>query len=194
MNTLQPLPPGAKSAPSVPTTGKPPFGEATPFAKKIPVDQSLAGPAVPLNTPAVALNTSAGTNGVTGGAKPLVPPAAEQLADAREATSEAVAQRKEQAEKAAQAAKEAAEAKKKAAALEGGTLERKVGLVEGTTEVFVDLVDPVRERSVFRVFGPQDEAQHKEQAHTAAQPQNTGATTAYGRTGAPSVLKDVGVA
>ena len=186
MNTLQPLPPGAKTAPSVPITGKPPAGEAGSFAKKVPVDQSLVGPAVALNA-----NPTGNTNSVTVSAKPLVPTGAEQLADAREATVEAAAQRKAQAEKAAQAAKQAAEAKEKAAALESGTLERKVGLVEGTTEVFVDLVDPVRNQSVFRVFGPQDETGPKEEA-PAAPP--TGAATAYTPPGAPSVLKDVGVA
>jgi hypothetical protein len=162
MNTLQPLPPGAPVAPSVPKTGKAPGGEALSSDKKAFVAPTIIGPAAP--------SSGSGTtpaNGVTGGAKPLVPNAAEQLADAREATVEAASERKAQAEKAAQAAKEAAEAKKQAAAEQSGTLERKVGLVEGTTEVFVDLVDPVRKTSVFRVFGPQNEADHKEEAHSA---------------------------
>ena len=189
MNTLQALPPGAKSAPSVPTTGKAPAGEASPFAKTAPAASPIIGPS---GLSKVDSESIPANNGVTGGTKPLVPPAAEQLADAREANVQAAEERKARAERAAEAAKKA-EAKQQAAPESGG-LERKVGFIEGTTEVFVDLVDPVREKSVFRIFGPEDGHEHQEpEQPQPTQPQNP-AATAYTRTGSPRVLKDVGVA
>lgn len=173
MNTLQPVPNGAQTAPPVSFGGKASGAEASSFAKKAPVSLPSFGPAA-------APSTS--------GAKPAS--AEEQLASARAATIKAADERKAQAEKAAAAAKEAAEAKKQAAELASGALEREVGLVEGTLKVFIDLVEPESKRSLFRVFGPED-AQKPKQEDPA--PKNAGATAAYTRA-APVPLKDVGVA
>jgi hypothetical protein len=175
MNALQLFPPGAKTAPPVSIGGKPPVGEALSAPKKVPLSVGSATNAAP----------------VAGAApKPIVPNGAEQLAQARANTVQAAEDRKAQAEKAAAAAKEAAEAKKEAAELASGALEREVGLVEGTMKVFVDLVDPVRKKSVFRVFGPEEASAPVE---TPA-PKSTGVTNAYTRNAAPMPLKDVGIA
>jgi hypothetical protein len=178
MNALQLLPLGAKTAPPVSTGGKAPVGEALSAAKKPP---AAAPPNIgPSNNPAPAAGPAA---------KSVAPQAAEQLAQARANTIKAADERKVQAERAAQAAKEAAQAKKEAAELSDGPLEREVGLVEGTTKVFVDLVDPALKKSVFRVFGPEDAPQQ-----TEAAPKGPGVTNPYTRNSAPTPLKDVGIA
>jgi len=119
----------------------------------------------------------------------------QQLTEARSQTVQAAAERKAQVEKIqaekAKAAKEAAEARKaeeEAVTLDIGTLDREIGLVEGTTKVFVDLVDPVHKKSLFRVFGPPEKATEP----PASAP--TEAKNAYARNGAPLPLKDLGVA
>src|SRR5688572_28213800 len=120
MNTLQLLPPGARTAPPGPTGGKPSAGEASSIGK------NQAAP--PANGPQTSEQPAATAN--TG--KPLTPTASEQLAQARASTAKALDARAEQAEKAAQAAKEAAAAREETAAQANGTLEREVGLIEGT--------------------------------------------------------------
>lgn len=176
MNSLHLLPLGAKTAPPGSIGGKPPVGEALSSIKKVPLAIGPASNAAPAAGPAP---------------KPTVPAGAEQLAQARANTVQAAEDRKAQAEKAAAAAKAAAEAKKEAAELANGTLEREVGLVEGTMKVFVDLVDPVRKKSVFRVFGPEEASTPVE----APAPKSTGVVTnAYTRNTAPLPLKDVGIA
>lgn len=125
------------------------------------------------------------------------------LADARTGTVQATDERKAQVEKVqaekAKAAREAAEARKKAeeeaVTLDIGTLDRKIGLVEGTTEVFVDLVDPVHKKSVFRVFGPEEKpAAEPAPAEETPRPAQPGANNAYTRAGSSLPLKDLGVA
>jgi hypothetical protein len=125
----------------------------------------------------------------------------QQLAEARSKTVGAADERKAQVDKAqaekAKAAKEAAEARKQAeeeaVTLDVGTLDREVGLVEGTTKVFVDLVDPVRKTSVFRVFGP-SETEPAIQPAAEPRPAPAGAANAYTVAGASLPLKDLGVA
>ena len=132
---------------------------------------------------------------------------AQQLADARSNTVQAADERKAAVEKSqaekAKAAREAAEARKQAeeeaVTLDIGTLDREIGLVEGTTKVFVDLVDPVHKKSVFRVFGPPEKAKEQPAAEPApaadpTRPAPAEANNAYTRAGAPLPLKDLGVA
>lgn len=119
----------------------------------------------------------------------------QHLAEARANFASAAEDRRVKAEKARaeQAAKQAAEAKRRAeeaaVTLDIGTLEREVGHVEGTNQVFVDLVDPIHKQSVVRVFGPSED-------QTAAPPQPAvpGAANAYTLAGATLPLKDLGVA
>lgn len=180
MNALQLLPLGAKTAPPGSTGGKSPVGEALSFGKKTPV-APVFGP------------TTKDAAAATG--KPIAPNAAEQLAQARANTVKAADDRKAQAEKAAAAAKEAAEAKKEAAELANGSLERQVGLVEGTMKVFIDLVEPGSKKSLFRVFGPEEKQNPNEPKEAPAEaPKNAGVTNAYTRNTAPMPLKDVGIA
>jgi hypothetical protein len=171
MNALQ-LPPVGAAAPSAPQGKSPATAEApsSPLKKAAPSNPEIVAP-------------DSGAD--------------QQLAEARSQTAQAAGERKAQVEKTqaekAKAAKEAAEARRRAeeeaVTLDIGTLDREIGLVEGTTKVFVDLVDPVHKKSVFRVFGPPEKS--AEPAPAAAP---TEAKNAYTRTGAPLPLKDLGVA
>jgi hypothetical protein len=173
MNTLQLSPLGATAPPASP--GKPAAAaEALSFPSK------KTG-----SKPDIAVSDS--------GASPVSTD--QQLTEARSQTVQAASERKAQVEKTqaekARAAKEAAEAREaeeEAVTLDIGTLDREIGLVEGTTKVFVDLVDPVHKKSLFRVFGPPEKA--SEPPATAP----TEVKNAYTRTGAPLPLKDLGVA
>jgi regulator of protease activity HflC (stomatin/prohibitin superfamily) len=90
------------------------------------------------------------------------------------------------AEREAKAAAAAAAAAQEAAA-SADTLDRKVGRVDGSFEVFIDLVTPPSNEAVFRVFGPRESAPPPQ-----SQP-GTSAAAAYAR--GPAVpLKDLGVA
>lgn len=123
----------------------------------------------------------------------------QHLAEARADFAGATEERKAKAEKARaeKAAKEAAEARKRAeeaaVQLDIGGLEREVGLVDGTTKVFVDLVDPVRKQSVVRVFGPSDN-KAADTMPAPSGPARPGAANAYTTAGASLPLKDLGVA
>ncbi len=76
----------------------------------------------------------------------------QHIAEARANFASAAEERRAKAEKARaeQAAKEAAEARRRAeeaaVTLDIGTLEREVGHVAGTNQVFVDLVDPIHKQ------------------------------------------------
>lgn len=111
-----------------------------------------------------------------------------QVTDDQKAQAEKAQAEKAQAEKEAAARKKAAE---EAVTLDIKTLDREVGLVEGTTKVFVDLVDPVHNTSLFRVFGPSDKAA---EAAPEPRPAPPGAANAYTLAGATLPLKDLGVA
>lgn len=99
----------------------------------------------------------------------------QRLAEARANTARAAAERKAQAE--------AASSETESAPVD--TLDRKVGLVEGTLKVFVDLVKPPGDQAVFRVFGPSDNPA----------PPRTSAAASNAYTRGPAVaLKDLGTA
>lgn len=105
----------------------------------------------------------------------------QRLAEARANTARAAAERKAKAE--AAAADASAEAPPVV-----DTLDRKVGLVDGTFKVFVDLVKPPGDQAVFRVFGPSEHVPPAPEPRTSA-----AASNAYAR--GPAVpLKDLGVA
>jgi len=122
----------------------------------------------------------------------------QHLAEARANFASAAEERKAKAEKARaeKAAKEAAEARKRAeeaaVQLDIGGLQREVGLVEGTTKVFVDLVDPLRKQAVVRVFGPSEDNESTEAPADSGQTRP--AANAYAPAGAAQPLKDLGVA
>lgn len=106
----------------------------------------------------------------------------QRLAEARASTARATAERKAKAEAAA------AETAAPEAPAPVDTLDRKVGLVDGTFQVFVDLVKPPGDKAVFRVFGP---AEHVPPA--PAPRTSVAASNAYTRE--PAVpLKDLGSA
>lgn len=103
----------------------------------------------------------------------------QQLAAARANAAQAAAERD------AKAAAAAAEAAQQAAA-SADTLDRRVGRVDGTFEVFVDVVTPPDGQALFRVFGPRENPPVVPQVGSAA-------AAAYAR--GPAVpLKDLGVA
>ena len=107
-----------------------------------------------------------------------------QLTDARAATAKSSAERKAQLESAAAAPAAATPAPV-------DNFDRKVGFVDGSFEVFVDLVKPPSDEPVARVFGPPEHPVPQE----APKPQTTAsASSAYARAAAALPLKDVGVA
>ncbi len=173
MNTLHLSPVGAKTAPPGLAGGSPPSA-----AEGLVTSKSTPNPRF---------------------AKSLGPDAAQQLADARASTLQAATDRKARVDTAVEDAKEAkkareardAAAKEKAPVkIDLGTLDRKVGLVEGTTKVFVDLVDTAQKRPVARVFGPSEAAVEPPPAPKTP----AGVTNAYTRAATAQPLKDVGVA
>jgi hypothetical protein len=183
MNTFQLSPLGATAPPTAPP-GKP----------AVVADASAPSSKKPFKPEIVAPDTGTGA-----------PSTDQQLAEARSHTVQATEEHKAQVEKVqaekAQAAKEkAAEARKaqeEAVTLDIGTLDRKIGLVEGTTKVFVDLVDPVHQRSVFRVFGPSEAAKDdsaEQPPADAPRPAPAEANNAYTRIAGTPPHKDLGVA
>lgn len=102
----------------------------------------------------------------------------QRLAEARANTARAAAERKAQAE---------ADAPEAPAPI--NSFDRKVGLVDGTFKVFVDIVKPPGDEAVVRVFGPPENA-------PAPQPRSSvAASTAYSRGAAGDLPpKDLGVA
>lgn len=104
----------------------------------------------------------------------------QRLADARANTARAAAERKAQAEESAATAKDAP--------APVDNFDRKVGLVDGTFKVFVDLVKPPGDEPVVRVFGPPENAPAPAPRAPAV------ASSAYERAGTALPSKDLGVA
>lgn len=163
MNALHLAPLSVASTPPGPI-GKPPTGEALSHASH---HSSSVNPAAPGAKPAPRSHEAQ----------------QQRLAEARANTAREAAERKEQAE--------ATPPSQDAAPVD--TFDRKVGLVDGTFKVFVDLVKPPEGEAVFRVFGPPEEPA-PEPAPEPEPRATTAAANAYARAGATLPLKDLGVA